>query len=114
MAGTKINEATLRSSLKGTENVPIVDGNLPIGRTTLNNIKTFVAPDLSTYATKAELNMKLNTSTYNSDKATFATKTELSGKISGTGVTQIQSVNELPQSPTDGVLYIITTAEVTL
>ena len=114
MAGTKISEATLRSSLKGTENIPIVDGDLPVGRTTLNNIKTFVAPDLSSYATTADLNTKLNTSTYNSDKATFATKTELSSKISGTGVTQIQSVNELPQSPTDGVLYIITTAEVTL
>lgn len=92
MAGTKISDATLRSTLEGTENVPIVDGDLPVGRTTLNNIKTFVAPDLSTYATK----------------------TELSGKISGTGVTQIQIVNELPQSPTDGVLYIIIPTELTL
>lgn len=114
MAGTKISEATLRSSLKGTENIPIVDGDLPVGRTTLNNIKTFVAPDLSSYATKTELSEKLNTSTYNSEKANFATKTELSGKVSGTGITQIQSVNELPQSPTAGILYIITAAEGTL
>ena len=35
MAGTKINEATLRESLKGTENIPIVDTDLPKGRTTL-------------------------------------------------------------------------------
>lgn len=32
------------------------------------------------FATKTELNTKLNTSTYNTDKATFALKTELSSK----------------------------------
>ena len=46
MAGTKINEATLRETLKGTENIPIVDTDLPKGRTT---------SDLSGYAKKTEL-----------------------------------------------------------
>ena len=34
-------------------------------------------PDVSGFATKTELNTKLNTSTYNTDKATFATKKEI-------------------------------------
>ena len=45
MAGTKINEATLRESLKGTENIPIVDTDLPKGRTTLANLKEYVKPE---------------------------------------------------------------------
>lgn len=55
MAGTKINEATLRKSLKGTENIPIVDTDLPKGRTTLANLREYVQPDLSGYAKKNEL-----------------------------------------------------------
>lgn len=77
MAGTKINEATLRESLKGTENIPIVDTDLPKGRTTLANLKEYVKPDLSEYATKTELNGKVDKTTYNSDKKTFALKTEI-------------------------------------
>ena len=42
MAGTKISEATLRETLKGTESLPIVDNDLPVGRTTVNDIKAFV------------------------------------------------------------------------
>lgn len=34
-------------------------------------------PDTSQLATKTELNAKLNTSTYNSEKANFATKTDI-------------------------------------
>ena len=45
MAGTKINEATLREALKGTENIPIVDTDLPKGRTTLANLKEYVNPE---------------------------------------------------------------------
>lgn len=45
MAGTKINEATLRKTLKGTENIPIVDTDLPKGRTTLANLKEYVKPE---------------------------------------------------------------------
>jgi len=45
MAGTKINEAALRESLKGTENIPIVDTDLPKGRTTLANLKEYVKPE---------------------------------------------------------------------
>ena len=55
MAGTKINEATLRESLKGTENIPIVDTDLPKGRTTAAKLKEYVQPDLSEYAKKTEL-----------------------------------------------------------
>lgn len=42
MAGTKISEATLRSTLKGTENIPIVDTDLPKGRTTVEKLKEYV------------------------------------------------------------------------
>lgn len=50
MAGTKISEATLRETLKGTESLPIVDNDLPVGRTTVDNIKEFVKTDLPTGA----------------------------------------------------------------
>lgn len=197
MAGTKISDATLRSTLKGTENIPITDTDLPKGRTTVEKLKEYVQPDLSGYAektgaeftgtiaapivafmreskgmmaaiqadsnnilfrtynagvdsitfqvqnsmplklteagiwennqllenkyakitdldhlaTKAEVQDKLDTSTYNQDKATFATKTELSAKVEGTGVTSIKVVSALPDPQEDGVLYIVTGEE---
>lgn len=55
MAGTKINEAAHRETLKGTENIPIVDTDLPKGRTTAAKLKEYVQPDLSEYAKKTEL-----------------------------------------------------------
>lgn len=55
MAGTKINEATLRETLKGTENIPIVDTDLPSGRITTAKLKEYVQPDLSEYAKRTEL-----------------------------------------------------------
>lgn len=199
MAGTKISDATLRSTLKGTESIPLVDTDLPKGKTTTADLKTYCTPDLSGYAqktgaeftgtiaapivafmresqgmmgaiqadsnnilfrtynagvdsitfqvqsssplklteagiwennqllenkyakitdlgqlaTKAEVQDKLDTSSYNQDKATFATKTELNAKVSGTGVTQIQVVTELPESPDASTLYIVTAAEET-
>ena len=39
--------------------------------------------------------------------STYATKTELAGKVSGTGVTSIQVVTELPSEQQSGVLYIV-------
>ena len=45
MAGTKISDATLRGTLKGTEELPIVDTDLPKGKTTVNALKTFVQSD---------------------------------------------------------------------
>lgn len=75
--GTKISEATLREILKGSESLPIVDTDLPKGRTTIDILKNYVQPDLSGYATKDEVNEKVSTETYNSDKATFALKTEI-------------------------------------
>lgn len=197
MAGTKISDATLRSTLKGTEQLPIVDTDLPKGKTTTANLKTYCTPDLSGYAEKAgaeftgtiaapivafmresqgmmaaiqadsnnilfrtynagvdsitfqvqssmplklteggiqengiplenkyalltdlddlatntEVQAKLDTDTYNQDKATFATKTELSAKVGGTGVTAIKVVSALPDPQEDGVLYIVTGEE---
>lgn len=69
--------------------------------------------DKATFATKAELGTKLDTSTYNSEKSSFATKTELSAKVSGTGVTKMQVVTDLPESPDASTLYILTAAEET-
>lgn len=48
--GTKINEATLRRDLKGTENLPIVDDGLDKGRTTINDIKNYVEDNIEGYA----------------------------------------------------------------
>lgn len=42
MAGTKISEATLREQLKGTENIPIVDTDLPKGRVTTDILKSWI------------------------------------------------------------------------
>ena len=65
----------------------------------------------TTSAMNSALGAKLNTSTYNSEKATFATKTELSAKVGGTGVTAIKVVNALPDPQEKGVLYIVTGEE---
>lgn len=111
MAGTKISDATLRSTLKGTESIPLVDTDLPKGRTTAADLKTYCAPDLSQYATKTDVQAKLDTNTYNKDKATFATKTELNAKVGGTGVTAIMVVSALPDPQEEGVLYIVTGEE---
>lgn len=43
----------------------------------------------------------------NKANLTYAKKTDLSGKVSGTGVTEIQVVTELPETQQDGVLYIV-------
>lgn len=88
MAGTKISEATLRETLTGTENIPIVDTDLTKGRTTLAKVKEFVQPDLGDYVTETELEgkgyattvqlaSKLDKTEYESEKVNFATKTEL-------------------------------------
>lgn len=42
MAGTKISDATLRSTLKGTENIPITDKDLPKGRVSTDILKSWV------------------------------------------------------------------------
>lgn len=54
-----------------------------------STLKTFVQQDLSGYATKTELN----------------------AKVSGTGLTSIQVVTELPETQADGVLYIVQESE---
>ena len=55
MAGTKIGDATLRSTLKGTENIPITDSDLPVGRTKASDLKKYVAPDLKEYAKLSDI-----------------------------------------------------------
>lgn len=123
MAGTKISEATLREQLKGTEQIPIVDSDLPKGKTTAANLKTYCAPDLSGYAKKTEipstegLLSKTQADEYYQPKGNYqptgnyATTEQLNGKVSGTGVTSIQVVSALPDPQVDGVLYIVTGEE---
>lgn len=53
---------------------------------------------------------KVSTSVYNADKATFATKTELSNKVTGTGITNIEVVTELPGTQNENTLYIVKAA----
>ena len=57
-----------------------------------------------------QIGTKLDTSTYNSDKATFATKTELNNKVTGTGITNIEVVTELPGTQNENTLYIVKAA----
>ena len=57
-----------------------------------------------------QIGTKLNTSTYTADKATFATKTELSSKVTGTGITNIEVVTELPGTQNENTLYIVKAA----
>ena len=45
------------------------------------------------------------------DISNLATKTELETKVSGTGVTKMQVVTALPESPDANTLYIVTAAE---
>lgn len=57
-----------------------------------------------------QIGAKLDTSTYNSEKANFATKSEVNAKVSGTGITGIKVVSALPGEPEQNVLYIVTAA----
>lgn len=59
------------------------------GTISINDLKTQVAPDLSSYATKSEVNTKIN----------------------GTGVSSIQVVATLPDVQEEGILYIVTGEE---
>ena len=83
MAGTKISDATLRSTLKGTEQLPIVDTDLPKGKTTTANLKTYCTPDLSEYAKKTEipsttgLLTKTQADGYYQAKGDYALKSEI-------------------------------------
>lgn len=81
--GTKISEATLREILKGSESLPIVDTDLPKGKTTAANLKTYCTPDLSQYAKKSEipstdgLLSKTQADGYYQAKGDYALKSEL-------------------------------------
>ena len=81
--GTKISEATLREILKGSESLPIVDTDLPKGRTTIDILKSYVQPDLSGYAKKTEipsttgLLTKTQADGYYQAKGDYALKSEI-------------------------------------
>ena len=80
MAGTKIGDATLRSTLKGTENIPITDNDLPVGRTRASDLKKYIAPDLTEYAKKSDipdvdgLLSKTDADSYYQPKGTYLTE----------------------------------------
>lgn len=78
---------------------------------TLDELAAALGDDPNFATTVAnQIGTKLDTSTYNSEKANFATKSEVNAKVSGIGITGIQVVTELPGSPTENVLYIVTAA----
>lgn len=83
----------------------------PEALNTLDELAAALGDDPNFATTVAnQIGTKLDTSTYNSEKANFATKSEVNAKVSGTGITGIQVVSELPGSPTQNVLYIVTAA----
>lgn len=77
MEGTTISEATLRSTLTGSENVPITDSDLPVGRTTVDDLKNYIS----------------------------------GGNVTGTNVTAISVVTELPVTVDDNTLYLVITED---
>lgn len=86
--GQTISQRPEKVQLDGTEALLLQDTE-GTKHAKASTLKTFVQPDLSGYATKQEL----------------------SGKVSGTGITSIQVVAELPEPQEDGVLYIIQESE---
>lgn len=121
-----ISDAPQDSKLYGRQNGQWTEIDTTQLRQDVNNLSTNKADKATTLAgygitnayTKTEVDTdvanqigtKLDTSTYNSEKANFATKSEVNAKVSGTGITGIQVVSELPGSPTQNVLYIVTAA----
>lgn len=79
MAGTKISDATLRSSLKGSENLPIVDTDLPVGRTQVSNLKTFIQNGMLTKS-QADGYYQPKGTYLTSVPPEYVTETELDGK----------------------------------
>lgn len=86
--GETINQRPEKTQLDGTEALLLQDTE-GTKHAKASTLKTFVQPDLSGYATKMELN----------------------AKVSGTGLTSIQVVTELPETQADGVLYIVQESE---
>lgn len=79
MAGTRISDATLRSSLKGSENLPIVDTDLPVGRTQVSHLKTFIQNGMLTKS-QADGYYQPKGSYLTSVPAEYVTETELTEK----------------------------------
>lgn len=118
----KISQLAKKATVDGTEMIPVADGgeNYSI---TPEQIKDYSQPDLSGYAKKTEipsvagLLSKTQADEYYQQKGNYqpagnyATTEQLNGKVSGTGVTSIQVVDALPESPAEGVMYVVTAAE---
>lgn len=82
--GQTISQRPEKTQLDGTEALLLQDTE-GTKHAKASTLKKFVKPDLSGYATKTELN----------------------AKVSGTGLTSIQVVTELPSEQQSGVLYIV-------
>lgn len=74
--GKTISQLTEKASIENDDAFILQDGQ-ETKHAKASALKSYVQPDLSGYATKTELNAKVNTETYNSDKATFALKSEI-------------------------------------
>lgn len=112
----KISQLAKKATVDGTEMIPVAEGgeNYSI---TPEQLKNYSQPDLSGYAKKTEipsvagLLSKTQADGYYQPKGNYATTEQLNGKVSGTGVTSIQVVDALPESPAEGVMYVVTAAE---
>lgn len=88
--GKTISQLTEKAEIENDDAFILQDGQ-ETKHAKASALKSYVKPDLSGYATKDEVN----------------------GKVSGTGVTKIQVVTELPESPDANTLHIVTAAEET-
>lgn len=100
-----VTTSTLSSTLNDyakTTDIPSVPTNV----SELTNDAGYITSSaLTGYATTSELGNYLTTS---AAASTYATQESVSSKVSGTDVTAIEVVTELPASPDTNTLYIIT------
>lgn len=113
LSGYGITDAytiTQTNSTIDTKVAALVD-SAPETLNTLNELSAALGDDPNFATTVSnQIGQKLDTSTYNSEKASFATTTQLNTKVTGTGITGIQVVTELPDPQTDNILYIVKAA----
>lgn len=117
LSGYGINDAytiTQTNSTIDTKVAALVD-SAPETLNTLNELAAALGDDPNFATTVSnQIGLKANTADVYSksdiDGKGFATTTQLNSKVSGTGVTNMQVVTELPSSPDTNTLYIITAA----
>ena len=113
LAGYGITDAYTKNETDSRINTAVADlvNQAPETLDTLDELAQALGDDPNFATTVAnQIGTKLNTSTYTADKATFATKTELSNKVTGTGITNIEVVTELPGTQNENTLYIVKAA----